>query len=59
MLVQGLDERRYYMRWVPRRKGGNWTAANRERARRLAEAGRMTEAGMATMPDDLRSELAP
>ena len=27
VLVKGLDETRYYTRWVPRRRGGNWTAS--------------------------------
>ncbi len=59
VLVKGLDETRYYLRWVPRRRGGNWTASNRERARRLAAQGRMTEAGLALLPADLRDELKP
>lgn len=58
VLVRGLDERRFLMRWVPRRRGGNWTAINRERARRLAAAGRMNDAGLANLPDDLRAELS-
>jgi hypothetical protein len=45
------------MRWMPRRRGGNWTAINRDRARRLAAAGRMSEDGIASLPDDLRTEL--
>ena len=57
VLVKGLDQTRYYTRWVPRRPGGNWTAVNRERARRLAKAGRMTAAGLAALPQDLRAEL--
>jgi uncharacterized protein YdeI (YjbR/CyaY-like superfamily) len=59
VLVRGLDERRYLTRWKPRRRGGNWTAVNRDRARRLVAAGRMREAGLATLPDELRAELAP
>lgn len=57
VLVRGLDERSYLMRWMPRRRGGNWTPVNRDRARRLAAAGRLTEAGLASLPDDLRAEL--
>ncbi len=57
VLVKGRDETSYLTRWVPRRRGGNWTAVNRERARRLAGEGRMSEAGLATLPDDLRAEL--
>jgi uncharacterized protein YdeI (YjbR/CyaY-like superfamily) len=56
-LVRGLDDSRYLMRWTPRRRGGNWTATNRDRARRLSTAGRLTAAGLASLPDDLRAEL--
>jgi uncharacterized protein YdeI (YjbR/CyaY-like superfamily) len=56
-LVRGLDEHRYLMRWTPRRQGGNWSAANRERVRKLSGAGRMTEAGLAALPPELRTEL--
>jgi uncharacterized protein YdeI (YjbR/CyaY-like superfamily) len=58
-LVRRLDENSYLMRWTPRRRGGNWTGANRERARRLAAAGRMTAAGLASLPEDVGTELAP
>jgi uncharacterized protein YdeI (YjbR/CyaY-like superfamily) len=57
VLVRGLDETRFLMRWMPRRRRGNWTAVNRDRARRLAATGRMTEAGLASLPDELRDEL--
>ncbi|GAC1582432.1 MAG: hypothetical protein NVS3B18_15930 [Candidatus Dormibacteria bacterium] len=49
-LVRGLDESRDLMRWTPRRRGGHWTAANRDRARGLAAAGTMTAAGLALSP---------
>jgi uncharacterized protein YdeI (YjbR/CyaY-like superfamily) len=57
VLVRGRDHDSYLMRWMPRRRGGNWTAINRDRARRLAAAGRMSEDGIASLPDDLRGEL--
>ena len=57
-LIRGRDANSYLMRWTPRRRGGNWTDANRERARRMAAAGRMTAAGLAPLPDDLRADLA-
>lgn len=57
-LVHRHDDRSYLMRWTPRRRGGNWTATNRDRARRLAASGRMTPAGIAALPDPLRDELA-
>jgi uncharacterized protein YdeI (YjbR/CyaY-like superfamily) len=56
-LIKGLDDHRYLMRWTPRRRGGSWTPGNRERARRLAAEGRMTAAGLAVVPAELRAEL--
>ena len=58
-LVRALDEHHYLVRWTPRRPKGNWTDGNRERARRLAAQGRMTAAGLAVLPADLRAELEP
>ena len=57
-MIRGRDATSYLIRWTPRRRGGNWTDANRERARRMAAAGRMTAAGLGSLPDDLRAELA-
>jgi uncharacterized protein YdeI (YjbR/CyaY-like superfamily) len=57
VLVRGATPEYYLQRWVPRRVKGNWTPANRERARRLAAAGRMRPAGWAVLPPDLRAEL--
>jgi uncharacterized protein YdeI (YjbR/CyaY-like superfamily) len=48
-----IDDERYAIRFVPRRAGSNWSPRNRVTARRLHEAGRMTDAGLATLPDDL------
>jgi uncharacterized protein YdeI (YjbR/CyaY-like superfamily) len=49
-----IDDERYAIRFVPRRRGSNWSAKNRAMARRLVEAGRVTPAGLATLPPDLR-----
>lgn len=38
-------------RFTPRRPRSNWTELNRERARRLIDAGWMTGAGLRTLPD--------
>jgi hypothetical protein len=48
-------------RFTPRRPRGNWTELNKERARRLIAAGKMTAAGHATLPDleDLAVRVAP
>ena len=59
VLVRGLDETRYYTRWVPRRPRRQLDRRQpRARAPPGRRPGRMTEAGMATLPDDLRAELA-
>ncbi len=48
-----IDEARYAIRFVPRRPGSNWSTKNRQMARRLLEGGRITAAGLATLPSDL------
>lgn len=51
--IKGIDAERYAIRFVPRRPKSNWSATNRELARRLLAEGRIGPAGMATLPDDL------
>jgi len=48
-----IDDERYAIRFVPRRPGSTWSSTNRRMARRLLEEGRMTAAGVATLPPDL------
>jgi len=48
-----IDDDRYAIRFVPRRPGSNWSPTNREMAARLLAEGRVTEAGLATLPPDL------
>jgi uncharacterized protein YdeI (YjbR/CyaY-like superfamily) len=48
-----IDDARYAIRFVPRRRGSSWSAKNRRMATRLVAGGRMTEAGTATLPADL------
>ena len=47
-----IDAERYAIRFAPRRPGSNWSDTNRRLARRLREEGRMTAAGLATLPAD-------
>jgi len=42
-----LDDCSYLQRLSPRKPGSNWSAKNRETAKQLIEAGRMTPAGLA------------
>ena len=50
---KSMDAERYALRFSPRRPKSNWTETNKERARKLIAAGRMTEAGRATLPPDV------
>jgi uncharacterized protein YdeI (YjbR/CyaY-like superfamily) len=50
-IAKTIDDERTAQRFTPRRPKGNWTELNKERARRLIDAGLMTDAGLATLPD--------
>ena len=50
--TKGIDDERYAIRFVPRRRNSNWSATNREIARRLLREDRMTS-GTAALPEDL------
>jgi uncharacterized protein YdeI (YjbR/CyaY-like superfamily) len=47
---KGMDDQRYAKRFTPRRQKSNWTDTNIERARKMIDEGRMTEAGKAVLP---------
>ena len=47
---KGMDDQRYAKRFTPRRQKSLWTETNIERARKMIEEGKMTEAGRATLP---------
>src|SRR5690349_16100678 len=51
-LEKSMDAERYALRFSPRRPKSNWTETNKERARRMIAEGRMTEAGLASLPKD-------
>lgn len=48
-----IDDERYAIRFVPRRRGSNWGPKNRAMARRLLDQGRVRASGKATLPPDL------
>jgi uncharacterized protein YdeI (YjbR/CyaY-like superfamily) len=52
---KSMDSERYALRFSPRRPKSNWTETNKERARRLIAEGKMTEAGLASLPPDMKS----
>lgn len=53
-LEKSIDSERYALRFSPRREKSNWTNTNKERARRMIAEGRMTPAGRAKLPADVK-----
>jgi uncharacterized protein YdeI (YjbR/CyaY-like superfamily) len=51
---KSMDSERYATRFSPRRQKSNWTNTNKDRARRMIAEGRMTPAGRATLPVDVK-----
>jgi len=53
-LEKSMDSERYALRFSPRRPKSNWTNTNKDRARKMIADGRMTKAGRATLPPDVK-----
>lgn len=53
-LEKSMDAERYVLRFSPRRPISNWTDTNKERARQMIAEGKMTEAGLSTLPPDMK-----
>ena len=51
-----IDAGKHAQRFTPREPGAAWTQADLEWARSLLAEGRMTEAGLAALPEDLASK---
>jgi uncharacterized protein YdeI (YjbR/CyaY-like superfamily) len=51
-----MDSERYATRFTPRRPKSNWTETNKGRARKMMAEGKMTQAGIAALPSDLRKD---
>ncbi|MBV6449728.1 MAG: hypothetical protein MHPDNHAH_00441 [Anaerolineales bacterium] len=51
---KGLDAERYVTRYTPRKAKSKWSEKNKERARKLIAEGKMTPAGRATLPSDVK-----
>lgn len=56
-IEKSIDKDSYAQRYSPRRPGSNWSAMNKERARRLIEQGKMTRAGLAAMKDMQKARM--
>lgn len=52
-LGQRVDEERWALRLTPRKPKSNWSATNRDLARRLLAEGRVLDTGKALLPEDL------
>src|SRR5512140_1619444 len=52
--MKSMDGERYATRFSPRKPKSNWTEGNRKRAAMLIAEGRMTEAGMSSLPPDMQ-----
>lgn len=50
-IAKRYDGKYRAQRFSPRRPKGNWTELNKERARRMIAAGKMTPAGQTALPD--------
>ncbi len=50
-IAKKIDAERSAQRFTPRRPKSNWTELNKERAKRLIQSGKMTEAGFKVLPD--------
>ncbi len=48
-----MDEERFVRRFSPRRERSHWSEYNRGRALRMLQMGKMTEAGLKTLPAKL------
>lgn len=51
---KGLDAERYVTRYTPRKPKSKWSEKNKERARKLIAEGKMTTAGRAALPSDVK-----
>lgn len=54
-IVKKVDEERRAQKFTPRKPKSNWSESNKQRVRKLIEAGRMTEAGLAKIGSALEN----
>lgn len=53
-MIRAVDAESYAARFTPRKPRSNWSASNRARIEKLRREGRLTPAGLAVLPPDLR-----
>jgi len=54
-VMKSLKRSMFIQRFVPRRKGSEWTLANESSARKMISEGKMTRAGKAVLPWDFKA----
>ena len=58
-IVRRIDDERFAQKFTPRTNTKRWSAINIERARRMIDSGRMTEAGLAKFHPEKSDQPAP
>lgn len=54
--VKRIDDERYMQRYTPRTSKSRWSVINIERAKKMIEQGRMTEAGLKVFQDGIKNK---
>jgi len=54
--LRRIDDDKHIVRFSPRKKKSVWSKTNKERAKRMIESGRMTQAGLAKIEEAKRSD---
>jgi uncharacterized protein YdeI (YjbR/CyaY-like superfamily) len=54
-IIKRLDDGRYVRKFTPRKPGSNWSEINKTRARKMMDAGRMTDAGLKAIEEAKKS----
>ena len=52
-MIKSVDERKFARRFTPRRKKSNWADSNIARVGKMLSEGKMTEAGLAVVPEEV------
>ena len=58
-LIKKIDDDTFARKFTPRKHGSNWTELNLSRAKKMIEAGRMTEAGLAKLKSGRKQKPVP
>lgn len=51
--IKRMDVERYLLRFTPRRQGSSWSESNKRRALRMLREGKMTQAGLKSLPTEV------